>query len=34
MLYQSWEDTSGLPSQIMVRGSRKAAPGAVQVEEQ
>jgi hypothetical protein len=34
MLYQSWEDTTGLPSQIMLKGPRNAAPGAVQVEEQ
>jgi hypothetical protein len=34
LLYQPWEDTSGMPSQIVVKGSRKAGPAGVQMEEQ
>ena len=34
LLYQPWEDKSGLPSQIVVKGSRKANPTTLQVEEQ
>jgi hypothetical protein len=34
MLYQPWEDTSGMPSQIVVKGARRGGPGGVQVEEQ
>ena len=34
LLYQPWEDTSGFPSQIVVRGPRKASPASIQVEEQ
>jgi hypothetical protein len=34
LLYQSWENISGLPSQIVVKGPRKASPATVQMEEQ
>jgi hypothetical protein len=34
LLYQPWEDRSGLPSQIVVKGSRKANPATLQLEEQ
>jgi hypothetical protein len=34
LLYQPWEDTSGMPSQIVVKGSRKAGSANVQMEEQ
>jgi hypothetical protein len=34
LLYQPWEDTSGMPSQIVVKGLRKAGPAGVQMEEQ
>jgi hypothetical protein len=34
LLYQPWEDKSGLPSQIVVKGSRKANPATLQMEEQ
>jgi hypothetical protein len=34
LLYQSWENTGGLPSQIVVKGPRKASPAAVTMEEQ
>jgi hypothetical protein len=34
LLYHSWEDTSSLPSQIVLKGQRKAAPGSVSMEEQ
>lgn len=34
LLYQPWEDKSGLPSQIVVKGSRKANPATLQIEEQ
>lgn len=34
MLYQPWEDTSGMPSQIVVKGPRKANPANLQLEEQ
>jgi hypothetical protein len=34
LLYQPWEDKSGLPSQIVVKGGRKANPATLQIEEQ
>jgi hypothetical protein len=34
LLYQPWEDKSGLPSQIVVKGPRKANPATLQIEEQ
>ncbi|HEY7388804.1 MAG TPA: hypothetical protein VH640_09860 [Bryobacteraceae bacterium] len=34
LLYQPWENKSGLPSQIMVKGERKANAAALQIEEQ
>ena len=34
LLYQPWEDTTGLPGQIVVRASRKAGLAGVQTEEQ
>jgi hypothetical protein len=34
LLYQPWEDRTGLPSQIVVKGSRKANPATLQIEEQ
>jgi hypothetical protein len=34
MLYQPWEDKTGLPSQIVLKGSRKANPATLQLEEQ
>jgi hypothetical protein len=34
MLYQPWEDVTGLPSEIILKGPRKASPAAIQVEEQ
>jgi hypothetical protein len=34
LLYQPWEDKSGLPSQIVVKGPRKANPTMLQIEEQ
>jgi hypothetical protein len=34
LLYQPWEDTSGMPSQIVVKGPRKANPANLQLEEQ
>jgi len=35
LAYQTWEDTSGLPNQILMRADRKSAAGGnVQVEEQ
>jgi hypothetical protein len=34
LLYQPWEDTSGMPSQIVMKGSRKASPASIQLEEQ
>jgi hypothetical protein len=35
LLYQPWEDTKGLPGQIMMKGPRKAAiTGNIQTEEQ
>ncbi|HLI85986.1 MAG TPA: hypothetical protein VKV17_18875 [Bryobacteraceae bacterium] len=34
LLYQPWEDRSGLPSQIVLKGSRKASPASISVEEQ
>lgn len=32
MLYRPWEDTTGLPSQILLKGSRKGGLAAVQTE--
>jgi len=35
LLYQPWEDTTGLPGQIVMKGARKAAlTGDIQTEEQ
>lgn len=34
VLYQPWENTGGLPGQIVVKGSRKAGPEGLQSEEQ
>ena len=34
MLYKSWEDTKGLPGQMILRGSRGAGLAGVQIEEQ
>jgi hypothetical protein len=35
LLYQSWEDTKGLPAEIVMKGPRKAAlTGNIQTEEQ
>jgi hypothetical protein len=35
LLYQPWEDTNGLPGQIVMKGSRKAGlSGNIQTEEQ
>jgi hypothetical protein len=34
LLYQPWEDTSGMPTQIVVKGSRKGGPAGLQLEEQ
>lgn len=34
MLYKSWEDTKGLPGQMILRGSRGAGLAGVQMEEQ
>jgi hypothetical protein len=34
LLYQPWEDTAGLPAQIVVKGPRKANPASIQMEEQ
>lgn len=34
LLYQPWEDRSSLPSQIVLKGSRKANPATLQLEEQ
>ena len=34
LLYLPWEDTHGLPAQIVMKGDRRAAAGAVQIEEQ
>ena len=35
VLYQPWEDTTGLPGQIVMKGARKAAlTGSVQTEEE
>lgn len=35
LLYQSWEDTKGLPAQIMIKAPRRAATaGNIQMEEQ
>ena len=34
LLYLPWEDTHGLPAQIVMKGDRRAAAGSVQIEEQ
>lgn len=34
MLYKPWEDTKGLPGQMVLRGTRGAGLGGVQMEEQ
>ena len=34
LLYKSWEDTNGLPGQILLRGSRSAGLAGVQMDEQ
>jgi hypothetical protein len=34
LLYKSWEDTKGLPGQIVLRGTRGAGLAGVQTEEQ
>ncbi len=34
LLYKSWEDTNGLPGQILLRGTRGAGVDGVQMEEQ
>jgi len=34
LLYKSWEDTKGLPGQIILRGSRGAGVAGLQTEEQ
>jgi hypothetical protein len=35
LLYQPWEDTTGLPGQIVMKGARKAAlTGDIETEEQ
>ena len=34
LLYQPWEDTAGLPTQIVVKGPRRANPASIQLEEQ
>lgn len=34
LLYHPWENTTGLPTQIVVKGQRKAAPATIQMEEQ
>jgi hypothetical protein len=34
LLYQPWEDTTGLPGQIVVKGTRKAGSTDIQIEEQ
>jgi hypothetical protein len=34
LMYKSWEDTKGLPGQIIVKGTRGAGLSAVQMEEQ
>jgi len=34
LLYKSWEDTRGLPGQLVLRGSRGAGASGVQMEEQ
>jgi hypothetical protein len=34
LLYQPWEDRSYLPSQIVLKGSRKANPASISMEEQ
>lgn len=34
LLYKSWEDTKGLPGQIMLKGSRGAGINGAQMEEQ
>jgi hypothetical protein len=34
LLYQPWEETSGMPSQIVLKGPRKSNPANLQLEEQ
>ncbi|MBV8902541.1 MAG: hypothetical protein JOZ22_02810 [Acidobacteriia bacterium] len=34
LLYQPWENTAGLPVQIVVKGPRTASPATLQIEEQ
>jgi hypothetical protein len=34
LLYKSWEDTKGLPGQMILKGSRDAGVAAAQLEEQ
>lgn len=34
LLYKSWEDTKGLPGQILLKGSRGGGLAGVQIEEQ
>jgi hypothetical protein len=34
LLYHQWEDTRGLPSQIVMKGDRRAAANSIQIEEQ
>jgi hypothetical protein len=34
LLYQPWEDTSGMPTQIVLKGSRRGGPAGLQMEEQ
>jgi len=34
LMYKSWEDTKGLPAQILLKGSRGAGLAGVQMEEQ
>ena len=34
LLYKSWEDTKGLPGQIILKGSRSAGIGGAQMDEQ
>ncbi|MBV9504270.1 MAG: hypothetical protein JO323_04605 [Acidobacteriia bacterium] len=34
LLYRPWEDLSGLPAQIVLKGPRKGGVGSIQIEEQ
>ena len=34
LLYQPWEDASGMPTEIVVKGPRKSNPANLQLEEQ